>query len=393
MWLFRNIDTYILRLVKSFPAVLITGPRQIGKSSLLKHLFPKARYLSFDDPALVTQATTLPDLFLSEYSGQVILDEVQYVPEFFRHLKRTIDANPEKGRFLLTGSQTFPLMESATESLAGRCGIAQMQSLSLGELNITVPDVTPFQFIVKGGYPALYAQEWPEWRDWYTSYWATYMERDVRQLKAVGNLRDFDRLMRALAIRVGQLISFSDLARDVGITSPTVKSWISILEANGQVIVLEPYHASLGKRLVKSPKIYFSDTGLLCYALGVHNEKDLLDSPISGSIWENHVLVELIRTFYNRGERPSFWFWRTHKGEEVDILIERAGRFTAIECKLNQNPLVRDTRGIEALVNFYGSEKVSASYVACPTNHTHPLKTDPRVLAINPQQLVKQILE
>jgi hypothetical protein len=225
--------------------------------------------------------------------------------------------------------------------------------------------------------------------DFYGSYVATYLERDVRNLKQVGNLRDFDRFLRAAALRTGQVLSFSDLARDVGVAPNTAKAWLSVLQASGQVFLLEPYHRSLGRRLTKSPKLYFADTGLACHLLGIRDRAALLASPLAGALWETFVLGHVVRVFQARRERPPIWFWRTPRGDEVDLLIEHGGRFTAVECKLTERPDAAAARGFAALAAFYGPRSVERALVACRTPHGH--RIGPDVTALPLRSLLDEI--
>lgn len=369
MWIERNISPTVERLFRSFPAILVTGPRQVGKTSLLRHLFPQASYRSFDIPSLARQAEENPQDFFSQLDEPLLIDEIQYAPSLFRQLKIRIDADRRPGRFLLTGSQTFPLIQGISESLAGRCAVLEMHSLSFSEVSASFPEFPDQRYLVQGGYPELYSGNILKPGDWYSSYLATYLERDVRNLKNVGDLRDFERLLRAAAIRTGQLLSYSDLARDVGVSPNTAKQWISVLEASGQIFLLEPYHRSLGKRLVKSPKLYFMDTGLAAFLVGAQTWEELQRSPLVGAFWENHVLAQLLRHFHDRAERPPIWFWRTGYGEEVDFLIEKAGRFIAIECKLSENPREGALKGFMALQTFYKGNTIEKGLVACRTPH------------------------
>jgi predicted AAA+ superfamily ATPase len=376
MWIAREWTASVAALARAFPAVLLTGPRQVGKTSLLRHGYPKLRYLTFDDPALARQAESQPDVFFADHAAPMILDEVQYVPSLFRHLKKVIDRDRRPGRFLLTGSQTFPLMQNVSESLAGRCGIIEMSSLSFSEVHREDAKRRDLDCLLTGGFPALYTGAFERPADFYASYVSTYLERDVRNMRGVGDLRDFDRFMRAAAIRTGQILSYADLARDVGIAPNTARAWTSVLVASGLVHLLEPYHRNVGKRLVKSPKLYFMDTGLACHLMGIDARPTLLASPLAGALWETFVVGQVVRHFQSARSKPPIWYWRTSTGDEVDLVVERGARFIAVECKLSETPGRDAAKGIAAFARDYGKGAVEQAFVACRAPHRHPIGGD-----------------
>ena len=271
MWIDRNIEKLIAKYIQSFPVLVLTGSRQTGKTSLFQHLFPQFDYVSLDDPFEADRAENAPQAFLDSYSTPLIIDEVQYAPSIFRYIKLVVDQQRRDSflpgesqcRYLLTGSQNFDLMKNVSESLAGRAGILSLPTLSAGEVNSVKEHFDLSDFVIRGGYPVLHSQVNLTPQNWFPSYISTYLERDVRNSINVQNLRDFNRFIRALSIRTSQILSLSDIARDVGIAPNTVKSWLSILQASNLIYLLEPYYRNIGKRLVKSPKIYFTDTGYL----------------------------------------------------------------------------------------------------------------------------------
>ena len=373
MWITRKYEKTLKALSEQFPAVVVTGARQVGKTALVQKVFPDYTYVTLDIPAIAAQAENHPEAFIKNHPEPVIIDEVQYAPSIFRYLKIAIDRNKTPGRFILTGSQHFLLMQGVSESMAGRCGIINMLNLSSREIQEGVGAYSENDYLITGGYPELYAKPEIDFHFWCSSYLATYLERDVRNILNVGSLRDFDRFLRAVAMRTSQILSYSDLARDVGISPNTAKKWISVLEASGQIVLLEPYYRNLGKRLVKSPKLYMCDTGLALFLMGFENFEAVINHPIIGAIWETHVVMQVIKHFQALGKNKPLWFWRTIHGAEVDLLIEQGGRFIAVEAKFSENPDVKALKGINALKKLYGDGSVTSGFIASRTENSYPI--------------------
>jgi predicted AAA+ superfamily ATPase len=276
MWIRRDVEARLKRSAKTRPAIVLTGARQTGKTSTFRHLFPDYAFVSLDLPTEAEQAEKEPERFLQRHPPPVVIDEVQYAPGLFRHLKAVVDAHRTRnGQFLLTGSQKFTLMKSVSESLAGRADIVELETLSLAEIREALPGTGLEAAIVRGGFPELYANPDIDSVAFYNSYLATYLERDVRALANVGSLRDFERFLRACALRSANLLNKADLARDIGIAPSTANQWLSVLEASGQVVLLEPWFSNRTKSIVKSPKLYLADTGLLCALLNIRSEEAL----------------------------------------------------------------------------------------------------------------------
>jgi uncharacterized protein len=374
MWIERKISDDLRGTVKSFPVLVLTGPRQAGKTTLLEKLFPDFNYVTLDIGNNAEAAETRPDVFLEQHPPPVILDEIQYAPSFFRHIKNYVDQHRgQNGLFIITGSQNFLLMESVLDSLAGRAVVIPFLGLSAEEWD-NAPEIRDScawrDFLWRGGFPMLWANPdlTPSRDRWYQGYVATYLERDLRSLLNVGSLRAFARFLRACAARCSQTLNLSEVGRDVGISVPTAKKWLSVLQASSQVFLLEPYFRSLGKRLVKSPKLYFTDTGLVAYLMGFNSSEALWASRSAGVLWENHVVLQWIK--HRDWKEPSMglWYWRDQGGNEVDLLLERNGRLTAIECKLSEKPDKKETGSIERLKTFYGEDLAAQSYIACPVD-------------------------
>ena len=369
MWIPRELDATVRQAADSRPAVVLSGCRQAGKTSLLVKTFSDHRYVSLDVPMVAEEAEHSGGDFLKRHEPPVIIDEVQYAPTLLRHVKADIDLHREEnGRFLITGSQDFSLMEGVTESLAGRSSVLTLHSLSAREYEAwsgtSLDRAALVEWMLKGGYPELHSRGLDAER-FFSDYLATYLERDVRSVLGVRSLRDFDRFMRLCAARTGQLVSYAALATDLGVSPNTVKSWLSVLESSKIVVLLEPYFENLGKRIVKTPKLYFLDTGLASYLLGARTPDDLLRSPMLGALFETHVLGQIVRHFANQGRRHEIYFYRDHHGHEVDFLIPSAGRFALVECKWAESPGVT-SRGFAELEALVGPDRIVSQTIVTP---------------------------
>lgn len=387
MWIKREITQELSRIALSFPVIVVVGPRQVGKTSVIERTFASYRYVSLDVSTNAEMAETRPDDFLRQFPPPLILDEIQYAPTFFRQIKTYVDQNrPRNGLFILSGSQNFMLMQNVADSLAGRAAVIPFSGLSGLEWQTaheSADDTLWREFLWRGGFPRLWDDpDNPVPRDrWYQGYLATYLERDVRNLLQVGNLRDFERFLRACAARCSQTLNMSELGRDVGISATTARQWISVLQASNQIILLEPYYKSLGKRLAKSPKLYFTDTGLAAFLMGFQSAESLWHSSSAGALWENHVVGQWQKWRDWHKPAASLWYWRDQGGNEVDLLIESDNRLTAIECKLAERPGGQDLRGLARLRAFYGAEAIAHSFVACTTRQ--PFDLAAKVTAMN----------
>lgn len=339
MWIPRILETTIAQISETRPAVLLTGVRQSGKTTLLKTMFPDAAYISLDRLMVAQTAQENPGHFLEQFdgAGQVIIDEIQYAPHLFRELKTMIDEQRDRfGRWIITGSRKFELMEHVSESLAGRIAIFHLETLSAEELRKSGFFKNVDGILWRGGYPELWAYENIKPEPFYDAYIQTYLERDLRQIINVTNLKDFQRLIRACAMRVGQLVNYSNLAKDVGVSANTVKSWLGVLETSALIVLLPPYSANVKKRLVKAPKIYFPDQGVLCRLLNISHADDLKGHIYEGNIWENFVFTELVKDI--RISRNHLFFYRDQNNVEMDFILETQGRTFLIEAKSSERP-------------------------------------------------------
>jgi hypothetical protein len=356
-------------LAATFPCVVVTGGRQAGKTTLIRRLFPNYRFASLDLPSRAEKAEKAPGLFLEEFPPPVLVDEIQYAPGLFRHIKARVDEKRhEMGQFILTGSQKFPLMKEASESLAGRAALVELENLSSSEIGLSAGrDWTAI--MERGFFPELWRQPELSTVEFYSSYMATYLERDVRQILNVQSLRDFERFLRSCAARSGQLLNMSDLARDVGIKAQTARDWLSVLAASNQISLLEPYFENIGKRIVKSPKLYLNDTGMLCFLLGL-DQRALLTSPLVGTVWETFIFSEFRKRESAAPSPATLWYYRDAQGREIDFIQIRDGRIHLFEAKWTETADPRWIAILNEAAGILGRSKVylpGDSHLMCRT--------------------------
>lgn len=329
----RLITEKLQYLATKFPVVTLTGARQCGKSTLLKNSFPSYRYVTLEDMDIRKMALEDPRGFLMNFGAKTIIDEAQYAPDLFSYIQTKVDAENESGMYILSGSHNFLLMQSITQSLAGRTAILKLAPFSVPELksaSLLPTDLN--QWLFTGAYPRIYDKEILP-TDFYPNYIQTYVERDVRILKELTNLTQFVRFLKLCAARVGQLLNMSSLANECDISVPTANSWLSVLETSYIVFLLKPYHKNYNKRLVKSPKLYFYDTGLVASLLGLASASQLSTHYLRGEMFENMVVTEYVKKLYAQGREPQIYFWRDSNQNEVDLLIEVDGHLQAVEIK------------------------------------------------------------
>ncbi len=385
MWIPRYVEPRLAHSAATRPVVVLTGARQTGKTSTLRRLFPGYAFVSLDVPSEAAQAEHDPVAFLDRHGPPVIIDEVQYAPDLFRHLKVAVDEQrSETGRFLLTGSQKFTLMKGVADSLAGRADIVELETLSFAEIRAAQPSAAVDATIVRGGFPELHAQPGIDTTAFFQSYVATCLERDIRSLAHVGSLRDFERFLRACALRSAQLLNKAELARDVGISPSTAGVWLSMLEASGQVVLLEPWFSNRSKSLAKSPKLYLSDTGLLCALLNIRSAEELQQSPSNGAVWETWVFAQLRHREHQAGRSGSLFFWRD-RTREVDFVADAGGRLELYEAKWTELPDESDCANLRVVREAVGRERVDRAAIVCRTSQDYPLAD--RFEAVNAEGL------
>jgi predicted AAA+ superfamily ATPase len=379
----RHIASHILKYSKEYPIVALVGPRQSGKTTLAKALFPSYTYVSLEDFDIRQHAEKDPRGFLNDHGSYVILDEVQRVPELFSYLQGLVDAHQEPAQYILTGSSQFLLIESITQSLAGRIATFKLYPLTYTELCGYPEDVDSaslfrtrhthrnkvnqemlYEMMWQGFYPRIHDKDMNSYA-WYGNYLLTYVERDVRSLLNVKNLRLFSNFLEMVAAQSGQLMNFASISNAVGVSVPTIKEWVSLLETSGLIYVLSPYFKNFSKRIVKTPKLYFVDTGLLCYLLSIKSAEQLKTHPLLGSIFENFMISECFKRFCNLGEKPPLYFWRDQLGNEVDLLIHEGVYGFPLEFKLAQTYHSDFKKGIEKWLALEENPAKSGCVVYC----------------------------
>ena len=385
----RHISKYISNASKTFPVLIITGARQVGKSTLLEHIIDSDRKIvSLDNPILRQSAKDDPEKFLQTYSPPVIIDEVQYAPELFPYIKIIVDKKKKNGQFWLTGSQNFTMMKNVTESLAGRAAIIRMNNLSRSEIqneqifpiefdikklierNKTKKDINAneiFENIFRGFYPKIWIEKDIDIKLFYNSYIDTYITRDLRNLKNIENESSFINFLKIVACRTATNVNYETLANEANITAPTAKAWLSLLVSSGLVLLIEPYLSNILKRIVKAPRMYMADTGLVCNLMGWENPTVIENSYMSGAIFETYVVNEIYKNMINRGDKPNLYFYRNNSKEEIDLIIEKNGIMHPIEIKKSANPK-------NPLKNFKSIEgNIGTGYVYCLCNDIVPI--------------------
>ncbi len=346
----RNAEKNIQGLLRGFPIVTITGPRQSGKTTLAKSVFSDKPYVSLEDPDTRLFAREDPRSFLERFPDGAIIDEVQRCPEILSYLQTLVDADQRMGLYLLTGSQQFGLLSGVSQSLAGRTAFIELLPFSLPELKSAelLPDSVD-DILFKGCYPPLYDRDISP-QSWFSAYTTAYVERDVRQFLKIQDLETFQRFIRLCAGRTGQLFNHSSLATECGITHNTVKAWLSVLEASYIVFLLRPHHTNFKKRLVKMPKLYFYDVGLVSWLLGIRTPEQIITHPLRGAIFETFIISEFMKSRFNQGERPDLFFWRDSNGNEVDVISDQGGKLMPLEIKSGKTLTKESTAGLKKWV-------------------------------------------
>jgi len=360
----RTLKTRLEGLARQFPVVSVIGPRQSGKTTLVQLTFPQHTYINLENPEERDFAIEDPKGFLSRAVKGIILDEIQRVPDLFSYIQILVDEDRQPGRWILTGSQNFLLMHQISQTLAGRTTLLQLLPLSILELYPDKPDITWNETLFKGLYPEIWHRDIDP-KDWFRGYIQTYVERDMRDLIRIGDLTTFSRFLRLCAGRTGQLLNFNGLAVDCGISQPTAKSWLSILETCGLIMLLRPHYANFSKRLVKTPKLYWVDPGLLCHFLRVLDPDDLYTHPYRGAIFETFVVSELFKAFLHNGMEPDIYFWRDRSGHEIDALVQIGRQWIPLEIKSSETVSKTFFRGLNYWLGLDKGEHSKHGILVC----------------------------
>ncbi len=404
MYIKRHIKKTIDEYLSEFSAVLLTGPRQIGKSTVLVNSYPEIPYQTLDDMFVFQQMHEDSKGYIKSLGNPVIFDEIQRAPNSFLDFKYLIDENKKPGMYILTGSQKFELMKGISESLAGRVGILNMLGLSNREIykdefskpfiptteyfnnrspKFTLDNVELWKRIHRGSMPELYSNKNINWERYFSSYIQTYVNRDINELAQVGNKLAFSQFLTALASRTGELLNLASLANDVGIDQRTAKSWLSILEATNMIILLKPFSFNVTKRVVKTPKVYFTDTGLVCYLCRWLTPDTAERGAMAGALYETFVINEIIKSYYNSGKDLDMYFYRDSNGSEVDLLFYQNGTIYPIEIKKTSSPNIKDIKHFKTLNNAFNNIKIGEGGVICNYEKLAFLSENNKVIPIS----------
>jgi uncharacterized protein len=346
-------------LATSFPVVVVSGPRQSGKTTLIRQVYPKRPYVSLEELDVRLRVKSDPRGFLSQFPKGLLIDEAQHVPELLNYLQSMVDRDRTAGKYILTGSQNLLLSSQVTQSLAGRAAFLDLLPLTYAESRTKSSALSLDELMIQGAYPEVLSQG-KNAADWFEAYVRTYLERDVRQITQVADLSQFQRFLRMMASRCGQMLNLNSVANDLGVAQTTVKSWLSVLEASYIAFRLPPYYVNYGKRIVKASKLYFYDVGLACWLLGIHDAVTMNAHPMRGALFENLMLLQYLKFCRNTGRQDQLFFWRDNNGNEVDLLVERSNTLSPVEFKSGATYQASWEKALRVWMGYAGASRVSA---------------------------------
>jgi len=392
-YIHREIEPVLQKLVGIFPVVALTGPRQSGKTTLLENVFGSSyNIVRFDDPLARERAISDPRLFIENAGDKIIFDEIQYVPQILPYIKILVDRDRRRyGRFIVTGSQQFSLIKNLGDTLAGRIALLDLLPFSVFEkrkINFMKKELSDAQssFLhacLRGSFPEVAIHRDMDPYIWYSSYFQTYLERDIHTVYNVGMLREFQQFLRLLASRCAQLLNLSSFASDLGVSVNTIKKWISVLEASRVIYTVPPYYRNLGKRIIKRAKVYFLDVGLVCYLTGLKSREHIMNGPMAGMLFENFVVQETVKRFFNKGMRPNLFYVRTHNDLEIDLIIEKNLRLYPFEVKITRTPNLGMAGPIERFKNIFSKLNIDRGRIVSLSESDYPLTKDVSVIGVD----------
>lgn len=380
MYIPRTMEKFLPGILSTFPCLAVTGPRQSGKSTMLRQALPGYRYVTLDDPTVLAQSHDDPVYFLDSLGDQCIIDEIQLAPGILSYVKMRVDADRSRnGRFVFTGSQQFGMIRNLGDSLAGRIALLDLLPFAAEEIRQAITVESGLELFttacLTGAYPQLVTTPELDRGLWYTSYIQTYLERDIRTLYDIGSLREFHRFMQLLAVRCSQVLNMSTLATEIGVSVTTIKRWLSVLEAGRIIYLLPPHFNNLGKRITKSPKVYFLDTGLVCHLAGLRNREQILNGPLAGALFENFCVQEVVKCFANHREQPRISYLRTNNSLEVDLIIElEVLRPLPVEIKLTRTPSSAMASGLTRYADLFAQTNPKDGLILCGIDDNRPIR-------------------
>lgn len=368
MLITRFYESSFQAYLKNFPILLLAGHRGTGKTTLASKILPQAQNIQLQSPQQICEVQENPESFMDSLSFPAIIDNIHNTPQLLEVLKKKIGLNASSGQYILISHHNFGLHRQLIDRLLGTMAIIEVRTLSYLEAKRLIPELSEEDYILTGGFPAVYQLGQSERSQWFDQFYLEFLEKDLRQIKETHNVFLFDKLIRSLALRTAQPLNYAEIAQDCGVSANTIKSWITMLNTTGLIHLLKAYPKSGNQRLAKTPKLYFTDTGFLCHLLGLTSWEQVKLSPLKEALWETHVIGQWLKFFYAQGKRPPFWYWRTAYGDEIDLIFEQRNKFIGLSCSYSEKPEKCTLKGFQTLKKCHGNDALLGSYVACRTS-------------------------